>query len=272
MIIKNINNFDIHQIADSGQTFRWYPYGKGYIIVANHEVVEIYQDGNEITILGCENTIEVWEKYFDWNRDYAAITASYLGKDQYLDSALNFGLGIRILKQDIFEMLVTFMISANNNIKRITSAVGLLSERYGTYLKTVGGTDYYDFPTAKQLQGVDLNELRDCGVGYRDKYLYQLFDAINSARFDLDQLNILNHEEQKRELLQIKGIGEKVANCVMLFAFGQVDAFPVDTWIKKVIVNQYHIDQAQVQKFVDEYFQPYGGIAQQYLFYYGRYH
>jgi len=265
MIIK-CDNLDIKQIADSGQTFRWYEREDYYVVVANHQVVSVKQlsDGIE---LDDENPI--WEHYLDIKRDYNLIMNHYRGKDDFLDAAIDYGSGIRILNQDPFETILTFIISANNNIKRITSSVLALSNTYGTYLKTIDGIDYYDFPTPEQLKGVSVEAFRDCGVGYRDKYLYDCVQDVINKSIDLQSINSLSDSELRMALMRLKGVGEKVANCIILFAYGRYEGFPVDTWIKKVLNEHYGIDK-DYMSFVESYFKPYGGIAQQYLFFYGR--
>lgn len=265
MIIK-CNNLNIKQIADSGQTFRWYKREGHYVIVANHQAVSIKQlsDGIEL-----DDEDLIWEHYLDIKRDYHAIMIHYKGKDDFLDAAMAYGSGIRILNQDPFETIMTFIISANNNIKRITSSVLALSNTFGTYLKTIDGVDYYDFPTPEQLREVSVESFRDCGVGYRDKYLYDCVHDVLNNNIDLKAIKSLSDSELRLALMRLKGVGEKVANCIILFAYARHEGFPVDTWIKKVLKEQYGIDK-DYNIFVESYFKPYGGIAQQYLFFYGR--
>jgi len=265
MIIKNCN-LNLEQIATSGQAFRWYKHQEGYVVVAGHKAVKMKQldDGIEI-----EDEDNFWLDYLDMDRDYQSIIDIYKVKDDFLLKATDFGSGIRILKQDPFEITMTFIISANNNITRITSAIKLLSERYGDYIKTIDGIDYYDFPKPEQLINVSVEDYRACGVGYRDKYLYQLVKDILNQVVDLYALNTLSDSELKKALLRLKGVGEKVCNCIILFAYERYDGFPIDTWIKKVLIEVYQVKDNQ-EKFAEDYFKPYGGIAQQYLFYYGR--
>lgn len=259
-------NLDIRQIADSGQTFRWYPVNDHYVVVAGHRVAVFRQDDDGIEI---EDDSDFWQHYLDIKRDYNKIIQAYQGKDAYLDAAMAYGQGIRILNQDAFEMIMTFIISANNNIKRITAAVWDLSVKYGTFLKTIDGVDYYDFPRAEQLKDLSVDDYRACGVGYRDKYLFELVQTINKGNFDPESLKTLSDSELKEALLRLKGVGEKVCNCIILFGYGRYDGFPVDTWIKKVLIEHYGVKK-NFEAFADSYFKPYGGIAQQYLFFYGR--
>lgn len=260
------DNLNLKQIAESGQTFRWYPVGEDYVIVANHQAVLARQLESGIEI---DDYHVIWEHYFDTSRDYNNIMAHYMGKDDYLDAAMDFGSGIRILNQAPFETIMSFIISANNNIKRITSAMNQLSQRYGSYLRTIEGVDYYDFPSAEQLKDVTVDEYRDCGVGYRDSYLYEFVQDVLLGNIDLNAIKVLSDSELKSALMRLKGVGEKVANCIILFAYGRTESFPIDTWIKKILEQEYGVKK-NYESFVDAYFDYHGGIAQQYLFFYGR--
>lgn len=263
IVCKHLN---LKQIADSGQTFRWYEKDDGYVVVANKQAVVMKQleDGIEI-----DSEIGDWHYYLDTERDYGYIMDMYRGKDDFLDAAIDYGSGIRILNQDPFETTMTFIISANNNIKRISASVLELSNRYGSYIKRIDGVDYYAFPSPDQLKDVTISDFRACGVGYRDKYLYECVQDILSGRIDLESISNMEDKELKSSLLRLKGVGEKVANCIILFAYGRYEGFPVDTWIKKVLKEEYHVEK-NYQAFVNDYFKPLGGIAQQYLFFYGR--
>lgn len=257
-------NFDLKQIAESGQAFRWHTFKEGYILIAHHECIYIREEDDSIII---DSDSEHWLNYFDLNRDYQKIIDHYANKDDYLKKATDFGSGIRVLRQDPFEMIITFIISANNNIKRITESIKQLSSRYGSYLRSFDGVDYYDFPTIEQFKKLTIEDFRNCGVGYRDKYLYELVQTISIE--DVYDWQALDDLELKAALLRLKGVGEKVANCILLFGYHRVEGFPIDTWIKKVLLEAYGVENNQ-QAFAEDYFKPYGGIAQQYLFYYGR--
>jgi|LGOV01.1.fsa_nt_gb N-glycosylase/DNA lyase len=265
MIIKS-NALNLKQIADSGQAFRWYEKSDHYIVVAGHKVVKMKQLEEGISI---NDESAFWSHYLDISRDYNEIMTFYKGKDDFLDAAIDYGSGIRILNQDPFEMTMTFIISANNNIKRITSAIKMLSEQYGTLLDTIDGEDYYDFPSPEQLKDVSIEDYRACGVGYRDRYLFCCVKDIIEKNIDLNQIKSLPDNELKQQLLRLKGVGEKVCNCIVLFGYARYDSFPVDTWIRKVLIEKYHINK-DFESFANDYFKPFGGIAQQYLFYYGR--
>lgn len=266
MIIKN-KFVNLKQIAESGQAFRWYPINNGYVVVANSDAVVMRQLESGISI---ESEDQIWLHYLDMNRNYGAITELYCQKDEYLKKAVEYGSGIRILNQDPFEIIMTFIISANNNIKRITNAVLELSKRYGKFLKEIEGIEYYAFPSPDALREVPIEAYRACGVGYRDKYLYSFVQDVINHNIDLEGIRTLNDSELMVELLRLKGVGEKVANCILLFGYGRVERFPIDTWIRKILIEAYGIDENCMKEFAEDYFKPYGGIAQQYLFYYGR--
>ncbi|MBN2794783.1 MAG: 8-oxoguanine DNA glycosylase [Clostridia bacterium] len=265
-----VNEFNIQQIAESGQSFRWYPVKKGYVVVAFHQVIYLEQEAKKLTLEIIKGDDQIWHSYFDLDQDYNSIMSLLKGQFPYLDQAMVFGSGIRILKQEAYEMMMTFIISANNNIKRITQSILLLSERYGSLLCEYEGVKYYDFPTPEQLRNVSIEDYRACGVGYRDQYLYELIKTINQGH-DISSYVSLTDSELKSALLRHKGIGEKVAHCIMLFGYYRINQFPVDTWIKKVLVEKLHANPKALREFIEHHFHEYGGVAQQYLFYYGRF-
>lgn len=266
MKFKNVH-FNIHEIANSGQVFRWYPVDEGYIIIANHSAVLIKQKLDEITLEFLSETKEnIWIEYLDLDHNYGEMITTLRGKHPYLDDAMTFGKGIRILKQDPYEMILTYIISANNNIKRITAAVTAISEAYGDFLCIYNGIKYYDFPSKSQLASVDIDTFRTLGVGYRDKYLFEFIQG----DFKPDNQIKLSDNELKSNLLRLKGVGEKVANCIMLFGYYRVNQFPIDTWMKKILIQDFDVAEKEIHNFVKTYFTEYGGVAQQYLFYYKR--
>lgn len=269
MKIKN-EFINCEQLAQSGQTFRWYPTASGYIVVANHQVAHLRQEGEVIHLEMLYGEQEhLWRHYLDLDRDYGEIHQRLQGFHPYLDKALAYGKGIRVLNQDPYEMIMTFIISANNNIVRITNAVDKLARDYGDYLCSYEGIDYYDFPSPAQLEDVTVEAFRACGVGYRDRYLYDFVQAM-CAGLDLESYKQLDDVKLKSALLRLKGVGEKVANCIMLFGYQRTERFPIDTWMKKILIQEFHAEEKDLQDYVKHHFKFHSGIAQQYLFYYGR--
>jgi len=189
-----------------------------------------------------------------------------------MKEAVSFGNGIRILNQDPFETLVSFVISANNRIPMIMRAVEGLSFKYGEFIETFEGDDFYSFPSAKMLAGAEISELRVSGVGFRDKYIKAVSESVFNENIKLEELINMNIETQRDQLISLKGVGPKIADCVILFSLRNKKAFPIDTWIKKIMMKLYNSDEStkNMMEIVDKKFGENAGIAQQYLFYYGR--
>lgn len=261
-----VDCFDIRQIADSGQCFRFREHPTKpdtFTVVVGVDYMEITQAAGSHTIeLSCEmqQFTDKWARYFDIPTGYKKIIDSIDKDDKFLTDAAVFGRGIRILHQDLWETIVSFMISQNNNIPKIRKSIEDLCERYGSRIHIPDGCGQgepqFTFPTPEQLKDADF---RAYGVGYRDKYLEGLVRNVLDGKIDL---RTLSSGDSDKNLRSIYGIGQKVANCIRLFGMHEVDAFPVDTWINKIIKQQYD------GKFPVEQYDGYAGIIQQYMFYY----
>lgn len=264
MIAIQSKNFSISQICESGQCFRIEKCGDDrYRLVAFGKYLEVAQDGDCITFDCTQEEFDtVWNKYFDLETDYAQIIAGIDEKDIYLLSAAEYGKGIRILNQDLWEMIVSFIISQQNNIKRIRKCIGLLCERYGEKKTSANGTKYFGFPTPGALAGASLEDLYACNLGYRSRYIHQTANSVCHGDIDLEKLRTLDYGAARRELLKLYGIGVKVADCICLFALHQTDAFPRDTHINKVMAARYP-DGFPFDRYGKD-----SGILQQYIFYY----
>jgi len=276
VVIKKPKNFIISQIADSGQTFRWDENFDGsYTIIAFNKAIRIFNDNEDIVIEGInelefENT---FKNYLDLNRDYQLVIDELKNKDKNLDEALVYGSGIRILNQDTWEMIISFIISGNNNIPRIKNSINVLSERYGKFIKEIDGKRLYSFPTPEELSVATIENLRECGLGYRDKYIYNTTKMIINKDIDLSDIKNMDIDEARIELVKLMGVGNKVADCIMLFSLNKSNSFPVDTWVKKILKDYYNFDEKnnkKINEFANDYFGKYAGIAQQYLFNYIR--
>lgn len=262
--IKN-DNFSVPQICESGQCFRMTRCGEEgrYSLVAFGKYLELQQEGNTV-FFDCtqEEYDNIWRTYFDMDTDYAEIIGSIDSVDGYLLSAADFGKGIRILRQDLWEMMISFIISQQNNIKRIRRCIRLLCEKYGEPRHTKNGTVYYAFPTPQALAGAAIEDLYDCNLGYRSRYVRQTADSVLHREIDMEALYRMDYGEAREQLLKLYGVGGKVADCICLFALHKTEAFPVDTHIRKALAAQYP-DGFPFEKYAD-----YGGILQQYIFYY----
>lgn len=264
MIKKEIPNFSIKQISESGQCFRQNPAGENrYSVIACGRYVEIEQKGKE-TFFSCteEEYEEFWHTYFDLGRDYGRYMVLAEGEDDYLSRAARFGSGIRILNQDLWEIIISFIISQQNNIKRIKRNIEELCRLFGEKKCSREGIWYDTFPDVHALAKVSEEELRGCNLGYRSRYIYETARFVERGEVDLEAVKGMEYAEAKKELLKLCGVGEKVADCICLFALHHLDAFPVDTHIRQVMDN-YYPKGFPVKKYAG-----YAGIVQQYIFYY----
>lgn len=256
--------FDLESIRLSGQCFRVNRLNNSkYSVVAGDKllIAKQYLDKIELYCSPAE-FYTTWNQYFDLDYDYQACLEAARSSDRFLRSAANYGSGIRILRQDPWEALITFIISQQNNIPRITGIINRLCSRCGDLIGTYDGISYYSFPTAEQIMDHYL-ELKDIGVGFRDKYILAACKRINSG-YDFEALKDLSPEATVSELKTFYGVGDKVANCVSLFGLGHKDAFPRDVWINRIIDRYYNGD------FDISRFEGFSGIIQQYMFYYER--
>lgn len=266
-------NFSLKQIAESGQCFRMKEIDGGrYSLIAFGEYAELHQAGdNSVKIIESTNKeASFWENYFDLEYDYKKIVSGLIeGEDDFLRKAAIFGSGLRILRQEPFETLISFIISQNKNIPAIRNCIEKLCRYYGEVRQipqgSIGGEGtYYTFPTAKRLVAAGKDELRALGLGYRDEYVHGAAKAVAEGRLDLDRLKTMECDVIMSELTSIKGVGKKVASCVALFGFHQMSAVPVDVWIERVNREIYG------GGFNWERYGHIAGLIQQYMFYYIR--
>lgn len=328
MVTRKLRQFDLRQIARSGQCFRMteipmveIPEAEAavkemlvagnvpamemsaagipgsdfmaYRIISGSRLLIVAQAGETVTFFCGEEEFPYWENYFDLQTDYGRFVDSVDRKDVYLQKAAAFGSGIRILRQDPWEMIITFIISQQKTIPAIRALVEALCRKYGSRIKlsvecVSGERDssvFYAFPTPEQLSCAALEELQQLKLGYRAKYIYQVCRDACSGALNLEKLKTYDYPTALACLQRFYGIGEKVANCVCLFGLHQIDAFPVDTWIRKVLMREYacrsresalaRVPQTRQCEFlVKKYFagyKGYAGVMQQYIFYYERY-
>jgi N-glycosylase/DNA lyase len=278
VLIENSENFDLSNIFDCGQCFRFNKTSKTaenhYEGVAFGKYLRAYQNKKENKIYfetNIDDFNNIWRDFFDIDRDYKTIFET-LRKDEILRKASDFCPGIRILKQEPFECLISFIISANNNIPRIKKTIERLCENFGT---AAGGIHdapyYYTFPDAEKIASLTLDDLDVLHSGFRAKYILGAAKNIADGDINLESVYKMPLDEGSEYLQRIKGVGAKIAACVLLFAYNKLEAFPVDVWIKRVLEKYYPYDSSNLLNFSpQEYFGEYAGIAQEYLYYYER--
>ena len=276
VILDGVKNFNIKQILECGQCFRWEKVGElNYIGVAHGRVIEVIQEDDKVTILNTneEDFNNIWLDYFDLKRDYSEIKAG-LAHDEILGKSVEYGYGIRLLNQEHFELLISFIISARNSIPSIMKTIKKISQKWGTPIEYKGNT-YYTFPTPEQLKDATEEEIKETGASFRSKYIVDTIAKVNenSYDFDLERISKLNTDECHVALQNFKGVGSKVADCIMLFSMRKYSAFPVDVWVKRAMIFFYGAEDASLNKiriFARDKFGELAGFAQQYLFYYAR--
>ncbi len=280
-IIKNQNSFELKDIFECGQCFRWNEQEDGsYTGVIKNGIINVKKEDETITFTGiCDKNIEeVVNEYFDLKRDYEKIKEQLGNVDEYLKTSIQYGKGIRILNQDLWETIISFIISANNNIPRIKGIIERISQKYGNEIEW-NGKKYYTFPTYEQLKDVTVQEYRNLGLGFRDIRLYETTQMILNKEVDLEKLkNNPNTQEVRNELLRLSGVGPKVADCILLFSdLKRFDVFPIDVWVRRVMNDLYikeddetKVSKVKIEKLAEEKFGDLKGLAQQYLFYWRR--
>lgn len=275
VIIHNVKNFVPEHIFDCGQCFRWNKQPDGsYTGVAHSRVINVKLEDDVLYLdnTNVEDFNNIWREYFDFDTDYDEIKKD-LSKDKVMSEAIKHGYGIRILNQDPWETLISFIISANNGIKRIQGSIESLSERYGELIGTYRDKKYYAFPKAEVLQSIREEELMKSGVGYRANYIFNSSIIVAQKQMNIDNMENLSTEKARKELMLFAGVGPKVSDCIMLFSMHKRDAFPIDVWVKRVMEHFYMPQKSKLkdmQSYSVEKFGANAGFAQQYLFYYAR--
>ena len=279
--IKNIKSFELADIFDCGQCFRWNKQEDGsYTGIFKGNVMNVQKQGDTVIFKGmCTGDIkEIVEEYFDLNRDYEKLKEELSKIDNNIKVSIEYGKGIRILNQDLWEMIISYIISANNNIPRIKGIIERMSKKYGKEIEW-NGEKYYTFPTIEELKDVTVEDYRNLGTGFRDIRLYETVQMISDGKIKLDELqkNPDTHEVRE-QLLTLSGVGPKVADCILLFStLKRFEVFPIDVWVRRVMNELYiknedetKVNKKEIEKIAQDKFGNLAGLAQQYLFYWKR--
>ena len=279
-IIKNPKCFNLKDIFTCGQCFRWEENeDKSYTGIVKENVINIKEQGNDYVIksVGNDEIEKLVIDYFDLNRDYKALQEKLSKIDENMEKSIKYGQGIRLLNQDLWETLISFIISANNNIPRIQKIIKRLSKNFGKKI-IFENNEYYTFPTAQELKDVTIEKYRELGLGFRDKRIYETTQIILENKVNLQELeNNPNTLEVREILLTLPGVGPKVADCILLFSdLKRLEVFPIDVWVNRVMNELYihgdenKINKKQIEQIAKEKFGNLAGLAQQYLFYWRR--
>lgn len=270
MYTYKVKNFDLDKIYESGQVFRWELIGGNYFISSGKNACQVFTDKDKkyINIICESQEKEFWEYYFGINDNYNEywrilnLWAERDGEDSYLSKAIKAGNGMGVLNQPVWETAISFIVSQNNNIPRIKNTIKKMCEKLGDCIETDEGYFYYTFPEPQNLCNIE--NLQGLGIGYRDKYISDFARRVLDNKIDLDVLRIMPFKEAKCILKSCPGIGEKVANCILLYGCGHLEAFPVDTWIRRVLDREFP------NGFPYERYSRFLGLVQQIIFYYER--
>ncbi len=266
--LYNIDHLSLDETFLCGQCFRWEKDENGVFwgVVKNHAAKMYYHDENTIYLESSNPDLIFWSRYLSFSSDYNVIEET-LWKNELLRPSIERGRGIRILRQDLWETIVTFIISANNNIPRIKKIVSALCENFGEKIEFYGKT-FFGFPTPEALAKLTVDDLKIIRAGFRDKYILDAAKKVASGEISLDAIQTMSDKDAKKELMKINGVGSKVADCVLLFALGRYKTFPQDVWIKRILADLYGVDEKDIPSFAEKTFGNFGGVAQQYLYYY----
>lgn len=264
MTERTIPDFDLDQIARSGQCFRFRPLGeRHYALVAGGRYLEVSQQGQTVRFDCPEDEFEaVWRPYFDLDADYGRYKSAVAKRDKYLQSAVAAAGGLRILRQELWETIVCFIISQQNNIARITKCVENLCLLFGETCYNRSEQVYNAFPTAERLAACTADDLAPVRLGYRAKYILAAARQVATGEVDLDAVRRMDYAHAKAELMRLTGVGVKVAECICLFALHHIDAFPIDTHIRQMLDKHYP------KGFPMKRYKGFAGIMQQYAFYF----
>ena len=282
-VLENVTSFEPKHIFECGQCFRWNENDNdngSYTGIAGNNVINVEKVDNNIIFksFGADNLEKLVISYFDLNRNYEEIKRKLSLVDEYLANSIKYGSGIRILNQDLWETIISFIISANNNIPRIKTIINRMSKKYGNKI-VWNDREYYTFPSIESLSRASVDDLRGLGLGFRDVRIYETTKKILNKEVDLSKLHEEKDTKKVRDtLLTLSGVGPKVADCILLFStLKRFDVFPIDVWVRRVMNDLYiknadetKVNKKEIEKLAKEKYGNLEGIAQQYLFYWKR--
>lgn len=276
IIVEQVSDFDVAQTLNCGQCFHFREIGENeFGVVAYGRLLHISQTGERVCFynISRDEFEKIWRVYFDLDTDYSIIKKKLGETGTELTTAMEAMWGVRILRQEFFETLMSFIISQNKQIPHIKQIVWAISEKYGDFLGTLGGVDFYSFPSVEQLLHVTEEDFKALKTGFRAPYLANAVECVGGKIVDESVLKGLSGEECIESLCKIKGVGRKVGSCVTLFSLSKMECFPIDVWIQRIMEHLYFHRAAtkqEIEELAAQRFGELGGYAQQYLFYYGR--
>lgn len=270
--INNVN-IKLKDTITCGQIFRFIEEDDGsYTIVLSDRVVNLKQDKDDLIVKSNneEDLDNVIRKYLDLDRDYDKLNEIIIAQDSSLKEIIEECRGFKIINSPKFETIISYIISSNNRVPQIKKVLNNIAEKYGNKV-IFEGKKYYLFPSSRDMKGCTKEELRNLKTGFRDEYIYEFVNRVNNKDIDIDIIDSMNSEDAMNYLMDNKGIGEKVASCILLFGYSRLDVFPIDTWVKKYMNDTYNIQGVKnIREFAKDKYKDYSGLAIQYMFHYKR--
>ena len=270
--IKN-TDINLKDTITCGQIFRYEENDdNSYTVILSDRVVNLKSKNNNLIVTSNNenNLVDVINSYLDLERDYDALNRKLISIDESKKEIIDSCIGLKMIKQPKFECLISYIISQNNRVPQIKRILDNISKKYGEKI-LFNNKEYYLFPSVEKLKDVSIDEYRNLKCGFRDKYIYEIVKNINEKNIDLDSIEEMNSEDALKYLMKNKGIGEKVASCILLFAFARFDVYPIDTWVKKYMKDTYDItDVKKIREFTKEKYNENSGLIIQYMFHFKR--
>ena len=268
-----VNNFNLKDTVTCGQIFRFYEEDdNSYTIILSDRVVNLKMDNDYLIIdsNNMDNIEEVITKYLDLDFDYDSLNKNIIDIDSSNKYLVDTCKGLKMINEPRFELIISYIMSANNGVPQIRNTLNIISEKYGTKV-VFRNKDYYLFPTPSMLKNVSIEDYRNCKAGFRDKYIYEFVQKIINKEINLDSIDNMNSEDALNYLMNNKGIGEKVASCILLFGYHRFDVFPIDTWVKKYMKEKHNLDSVKaIREYMKNKYNDNCGLVIQYIFHYNR--
>ena len=271
MILK-VNNFNIKDTITCGQIFRFEEESNGsFTVILSDRVINIKEEKNNIIVTSNneDNLENVIKEYFDLEFDYESIN-NILSKNKEIEEVVNSCNGLKMINEPRFEVIISYILSSNNRVPQIKKALDNISKEYGKKV-LFNNKEYYLFPKFEELKNCNLETLRNCKTGFRDKYIYEFINKIKNKEFDIDIIDKMNSKDALNYLKTLNGVGDKVASCILLFGYHRFDVFPIDTWVKKYMKEKYNLTNVNdISKFMEDKYKENCGLVIQYIFNYKR--
>ena len=271
MILK-VNNFNIKDTITCGQIFRFEEESNGsFTVILSDRVINIKEEKNNIIVTSNneDNLENVIKEYFDLEFDYESINNA-LSKNKEIEEVVNSCNGLKMINEPRFEVIISYILSSNNRVPQIKKALDNISKEYGKKV-LFNNKEYYLFPKFEELKNCNLETLRNCKTGFRDKYIYEFINKIKNKEFDIDIIDRMNSKDALDYLKTLNGVGDKVASCILLFGYHRFDVFPIDTWVKKYMKEKYNLTNVNdISKFMEDKYKENCGLVIQYIFNYKR--